>query len=369
MTSAEKKQLMRWVALQTLVGAIVLGIASTLVRSVVYRKPDGDSGRDNAAATEKINRGVDVVLLGNSLLYRGVERKELTRTLADAGLKHALMWDGGSGSASWCLMARNVACAAPRPPKLVVLFFLGDEIRNPAIRATGSKWTGMRPYFRGWEPDFTRRLMLAHWREGRGTDAALTALHALWPAYAAKHGLRNILFEALTSAPGDLLGRIQPGRKWPDFSHANQTGSPRLRATPIAELAEEPTRILDQRPERFDFNAMLDESMLPLMLESCKKHGVRLAFVRLKPNPAYISAAAYKDPRLIHYFSGLRAWCAANDIACLDLSDDADLTPGCFHTDDHMNSIGRTVLTPKITGWLLEQLRVGTPSSSPSADK
>jgi hypothetical protein len=372
MNTLDRKAFARWLGLQALAALLVLGAASAAVLRIVARYDATGAHGLTGIRREEILAGVDAALFGNSLLFRGVNEHELNRRLAAEGRKGVIFWDGGSSLAFWYLANKNIACRAEKPPRVAAVFFLCDDVRNPATRAVSHKRIGLRLVSDGREPELTRRLMRAHMREGRGTDAALTWLNDAWPAYSAKHSLRNYAFEILTKAPGDFLRWLEPGTKWPSFARAKDRQSPRLRLAPPRAVApeqppEQPPEVLDPRPGRYDFAAMLDESLLPPMLEDCRRHGIRLALVRMKPNPRRNAAAIARNPVVSRYLQDLAAWCATNGVGWLDLEADPDLTQECFHIDDHMNKVGREVVTPKIADWLLGEIRIAEAAGATNA--
>ena len=119
---------------------IVLSFGFPVKKALVERKGVlsqkcnvGDKIVDNLS--NEINKEKpDIILLGNSMLGNGVEQVMFEREI---GQKSMVVWLGGSNSAWWYLVVKNVIAQSNFKPKYLVVFFRDNFLTLPHYRSKG----------------------------------------------------------------------------------------------------------------------------------------------------------------------------------------------------------------------------------------
>jgi len=362
---SDRTELRRWLLAHAAAGLLALLVVSIAAAAAPPRFRGGHytTQRTLAKLGSQLQEGADVLLLGNSLLERGIHAGAFRDDLAGRGCKAAVLVQDGAVSGFFYLVVKNYAAASKAAPRLLLIFIMDDELSAPSRRIDSSQESIIKAASLSREPVFMRLVLRDLLREGRVTEALLAGLRYVWPAYSCKGNIQDGIFEVMTDLPRRQLARMERFAEWPDYRSARvmvdrrgaAAGGPRRPEPAPAEREEYvPTR---------DFSGSLASSFLPEMARLCAERGIRLGFVRLKPNPRIAAGRPLRYRAVDRYMADLKAYCDANDILFLDVSGDPNLNEACFSRDNHMAVGGRDYLTPIIERFVLDHAGLEQPDT------
>lgn len=274
----------------------------------------------------------ELVLIGDSVLYLGVDEKALSRQL---GIKAYNFSVPGSGSAAWYLMVKNVVLgSSSHRPKYLVIVFRDAMLTVPSYRTTGR-------YF-GLVDDFAGR------REPLVTQLAyinpMSPLEQMaekyFPLYNARLKIRNGLDQRIRySAPSTLLNC---SAECTDEAVNSIFGKERVDVIALNQAVEDAGQTL-YAPAMMNFNGQVNRSFLPAMLELARENDLVLVFVRTKTLmfPIYTS-----EPfALRSYIQSLNSYVTQRGAYFLDFAHDARIKDTYFSDYLHFNAEGREAFT------------------------
>jgi hypothetical protein len=105
------------------------------------------------------NHRVDIVLIGDSVLYTGVDQELLSTQL---GMETYNIGERGTASAIWYLILKNVILKSAYKSRCVVIIFRGTMLTVLQFRTTGPYFSLLDNYSRGHEPLVTRLAFINH---------------------------------------------------------------------------------------------------------------------------------------------------------------------------------------------------------------
>lgn len=276
----------------------------------------------------------EVILLGDSMLGEGVDQNGFSN-LTDAST--AKISPGGSATAYWYLMLKNVIAGANHKPALLVIFFRDHFLTEPSFRVHTPYQQSIDGLALDNEPLLDR---LAYWptlnplerflqsnvRMYQERDVIKTTLER-W----AKSAIALLLGHE-TSASDEAIDRV--------FSEENMVPEWMNQRQLEAEQA--------QSVSVYDFQKRLPLSFLPTMVDIAKRSNIQLAFVRVKRRrdlePGQQPAA------LVKYMKDLQAYFEENDVPLIDFTDDARIQPEHYGSGDHLNrDLGRPLFTRMVS--------------------
>jgi hypothetical protein len=358
LTAQDRKMLGRWLTTHAVVGSLLLALVSAIIACAppAFRAGHPGTQRTLSKLRGQLDQGAEVVLIGNSLLDRGVHVRALRDNLLAAGRRSALLVQDGAVSAFFYLAIKNTAAAGQSTPRLVLIFIMADELAAPSRKTGGSQESVIKAASSPREPVYMRIVLRDLVADGRMTEAFLAGMRYLWPAYSCKGNIQDGIFEGLTSLPGKLLARIDRFARWPDYRTArvmlDRERRPRTPAGHEALVAAE----REEETQVRSFTKYVGVSFLPEIERLCANRNIRLGFVRLKPNPALAAARPRRQEAIERHMQELKAYCDAHGMLFLDVSKDPNLDQGCFSSDDHMAAAGRDHLTPLVERYILDRL-------------
>jgi hypothetical protein len=279
-----------------------------------------------------------VVLLGDSMLGKGVDAQKLEKLLGRSVYKIDI--PGGS-SAMWYLIMKTNIYPAEHTPQTLVVFFRGTMLTTPDFRVEGSSNLGLLNKYATMEDSLFRRLAYTE---------RMNPLDKAFSLYLPIYGYRAEIVTALDAGfrhalPG-LLNACDP-------ECADDTVEEVLRGDIASEqLADYIIRsdMLLYAGRRLDFAYQLDHSFLPEMVRMAGEKGIQLVMVRMPtqifPDPAL------EPERLSEYNADLGAYLGAQGIPLLDFEHDPRFTPGDFTEPTHLDKEAKQ----RFTGILAEAL-------------
>jgi hypothetical protein len=307
--------------------------------------------------------GARAVLLGNSILDRGVDAEEFSRLTGVPTFKFA---SNGSASAYWFVIFKNVLATLPERPETVVVLFRDTLLTQPDFDVEGKYREDILRWTVGPEAELQNLALNAG---GGWMDRAVLARYPLLQRrYKFSDRVSTLLKQGVAlacrarkGAAADAVDRV--------FATANMNAQ-LLTARQQAEVA-------GKTKQEFDFARDVQHSFLPSMIAIARERGIRLGFVRtrrrvdalgearsgaagqLEKSPAGLRDDETPVPMrdeaaLDRYIGDLKAYLAKNDCPFFDFTKEERLTLDMFADGDHLQAdTGR----PLFTKILAEALR------------
>ncbi len=317
-------------------------LAGGLLLPRYYRMPYPKPLGSQTPLTPKIQKGginaisenkPEVVLIGDSILYTGVEDSVFSEAL---GLKAYSVAVPGSGAAVWYLIFKNVVLAAEHRPRYVVMLFRDTLLTVPNFRVTGHYFTVVDEYAGADEPLLMERAYIN----------VLNPLEKLaeryFPPYSARWNLREALNRRARYLPARLI--LSCDQACADEAYRSIFNNEEMNNLVFNNRAAYDEGILYSR-QSLNFEAQIPRSFLPAMVELARQNGVTLVFVRMK-NLDY-PVAASETPALQKYIRALSEYFAVQEnVRYLDLSHDDAILPEYFEADGfHFNLEGKAAFS------------------------
>ena len=342
-----------------------LGVPAVIGRKLP-RPPnadDVDTELDFDPAAERRMLGKDNpgwVLIGNSMLNSRIYCDFLQRT---SGWKNRKLAIGGTQSAIWWLLFKNILVASKSRPLWVSVFFRESDLTWPDFRITGKNAILINRLKAGHEPEWAQVMAGRNpvvstsaataerffgiddhddWARRRIQDAsfALTELEGV------KRGKRrlelNELF-ALDQLRGDL-GDDGGGGNQPPAAADASGGKP-----PDPGMYAQAPTVFDPSPSA---------SFLPYFLELAARHDIRLHFHRVKRRPDE-QGRRPELPVFQRYVEDLSEYLRANHCAYSAESGDPELNLSWYKDGDHIDKRRREAFAAKF--WTLISDQIGPP--------
>jgi hypothetical protein len=269
-----------------------------------------------------------IVLLGDSILTKGVEKELLEEMIGEPVYKLDIP---GSSSALWYLVLKsNIAPVSPAPRSLVILF------RDTLL--TAPTFRTLPPYF-GMIDKFAPpgdALLLERAYLAQMTPLQI-ALEGYFPIYTYRAELRESVDSGLRHALPAVIGC---DRSCADDNMTNVLGDiqPEIFARSIL-LAEQG----NYTDEQLDFSRQVDGSFLPEIIRLAGEAHIQLILVRaptnLFPDPA-------REPASLEtYMADMHDYLAGQGVPLIDLSRVEGIGPAQFSDPHHLSVDGKAIFT------------------------
>jgi hypothetical protein len=263
----------------------------------------------------------EVVLIGNSMVNSRFSEKELARLVAPKRV--AVLGIGGSKSAFWYLLLKNVILPVSKPKK-ILLFYRRSELTTPTDRALGIEHDRLARVTQKDDP-FVEGLIAPRWDDPVGRlgwhleqTAPVDRLRAL---------LSPRLDDFASTAAAVLSGNSGRGTSKNALDAVFDVGN--LRSSDL-----EPA---DERRNRPSFDASLPHSFLPAIVELVKDAGAELTLVKVRTrSDAEVKPGSRR--RVSSYEKSLRHWAQERGVRHLDLAGDDWETPSFYAEGDHTHT-------------------------------
>jgi len=281
---------------------------------------------------EKINTDhPDLVLIGDSMLAKGVDPENLAQNLNHKILDIALP---GSGSTLWYLILENNIVEAESPPPYLVLFFRDSELTVPGLRVQGKYLEQIDEF-----ATVDDHLLIQYAYINQMSPLELFAERYL-PPFNYRWKIRaNIDRYIRYSLPNMLLGC---SADCTDQAMQVVFGDDNLEPKILSNAIDAADDYLYTR-KALDFKNQIDISFLPEIIRLCEEHHIQLIAVHMKTlhvsnDPSVVQAVDLYNTNLAEYFHG-------HDVIYLDYSKDTQLPDKLFLDSLHLNDEGRRVFT------------------------
>ncbi len=320
----------QWIAAVLVPAALIAGWV-TLVFSLDTGEGEGES-TELGSNTDAIDGNPEVLAIGNSLTYRGVDPRMLERQL---GVREAgVLTFSGSWAPAWYAGLKNKVFAHGKRPKLIlVVNTLENVLRTDA--PSGIRQTDLLRVMTPDEPVLQRKVF--------GNQAIGSPLQIL---NAKRGGVGITLLDALKTAPFAVAGSRDPAGAadavFADVFQREGATDTRLnqRLIPIVEVERERTR----------GQADPADSLLPDLVALAHEHGARVVFARIP-----VSRAGRVEYPISPLDVERRAVALMNELGAGYLDLHGEQFPDSVFLDDiHLNLTGQRNYTQLLVEGLKE---------------
>ncbi len=317
------------------VALLVLSIYLPARYGISYPEPLGPEFKPNVKRIygEYIaERRPDVVLVGDSVLYLGVDQDALSSQLGSETYNIGIP---GSGSAVWYLILKNVIVESSPRPKYVLVFFRDAMLTIPTYRTTG-RYFGIVDDFAGRNEPLLSQLAYID-----PMSPVERIAEQYFPLYSTRLDVREGLDNRIRYLAPSML--FDCPVECTDEAINSVFGRDRVDVTTLNQAVEDAGRTL-YAPQAMDFDARLDGSFLPAMLQLAQENDITLIFVRTKTmNFPEVSS---EPAALRQYIVSLDEYLSVQeDVYFLDFGHDPRLLDGYYFDSLHFTDEGKKAFT------------------------
>jgi hypothetical protein len=264
----------------------------------------------------------ECVFLGDSMLRSRIDQATLDKV---ADIPCTVLAYAGSSSAHWYLLHKNVVNQQEPTPRWLIVFFRDKQLTLPAHRAGERYRDGLEKCMRDEETQFTSILGAARQDTSRWMDRLANGTYLIQRKRSDRQN--DLQSAALKMVAGQ--SQRQSIREAADviFSAKNQRSDQILIDSRNGEMS------LDAPGH--EFQAHVDQSFLPPMLEMARKNHIRLVFFRVKRRPRS-DESKDSTPDLAKYMGELRTYLESHAAVLVDEAGDSDVTLAYYSGDDHV---------------------------------
>lgn len=259
------------------------------------------------------------VFIGDSMLGTRIDPAYLGGL---TGQQVALLARAGTGSAYWYLTFKNYLVESGIKPKAVFFFFRDLNMTDPLFRLTGPFRWSIDEVALAQElalNDVIASRTRGPWfRVHQGVNAAYNVDRAnAWVE-------RQVYDWPVRLWTADAPSR----RQWLDALNFDVMGIDTLRPMADADVAA-------AEDAEADFAKNMPRSVLPLIIDLAREHGLRVGFVRVQRRPINNKPPA-QSPRMEAYVRDFRAYVEAHGMLFHDDTGDPQQTLAMYEDGDHV---------------------------------
>lgn len=269
----------------------------------------------------------EIVLMGDSTLLLGMDPELLEE---ETGKPVYSMAYGGMSSAMWYLIMKNNLVDSTHKPEHLVIVFRTTILTAPGFRVQGYNLKRLDEYARPKDYLFIQNSFV-----NLMNPFELMA-EKYFPLYVFRSDLRNELDAYLRYSAPALIGCDRGCTDGTLYSMQEH----RFVNLSFIEGDANASEAHLYTDYQLDFEARVDESYLPEMIEMAKENDIHLVFTRIK---VLANVPQYK---LDAYNDALSVYLAENNVSYIDLGSDPRFTEDQHFADFlHLNEKGRTLFT------------------------
>jgi hypothetical protein len=264
-----------------------------------------------------------IVLLGDSMLESRIDPNLLSRL---SGKRCSVVSRGGSSSATWYLMLKNIVAVQKHLPKTVIVLYRSRQLTLPAHRTAGSYRKAMEPFMLDSEPLLEK--LIAPVSKARMTVAGV--VQAIYPMDQWRDAARETM-------QAWALDFIASSREYQEIrSQAKQLFSTKhLRSgSAVDETGEGMLSSLDADDHLFAEH--VETSFLPYMLAIARDAGIKMVFYKIKRRPKADGTTAEESRTIEDYDRALRTYLENAGAGLYDESNEQDVTQDFYASGDHV---------------------------------
>ncbi len=260
------------------------------------------------------------VVIGDSAI-RELEQETFSQILGD---KTLIFSAPGSGSAYWYLFFRNELLASQHQPDMVFFFFRTVTLTTPSYLVSGTYYTKLEEVASSADKDVyalsigtTKSLLLKYFEKYIPMLAYRTEIY------------EDMINQVRNWLPGLLLDCDE---SCVDNGFDQVFDETQINAFLWEELVRNLDSSLDEQ-KNYDFEANIDGSLLPLILNDARSAGITPVFVR---NKYRSQALGEKDSQeLDQYMRELKTYIQQHGGLYIDLGENDDLTADMYRDSIH----------------------------------
>ncbi|WP_448988877.1 hypothetical protein [Luteitalea sp.] len=264
------------------------------------------------------------VFIGDSMLGTRIDAGYLAGLL---GQDVAMLARAGTGSAYWYLSFKNYLVASGERPKVTFFFFRDLNMTDPLFRLTGPFRWSLDEVAQPEEPALND--VIASRRQGAWFRVH-GAVNRAYNVDRANAWMERQLYDW----PTRLWTDDEPTRRtWLDRMTFETMGLERLRPMADADVQA----AVDAEA---DFDRYMPQSVLPLIIDLAKQHGMKVCFVRVQRRPVG-NKPPEQSPRMQEYMRDFRAYVEAEGMFLHDDTGDPMQTLAMYEDGDHIGRAHR----------------------------
>jgi len=276
-----------------------------------------------------------IVLIGDSTLVLGMDPDLLAERTGRSVYRIGIP---GSASALWYLLLKNNIAETTHKPEYVLVVFRDSILTAPGYRVHGSYFELVDEYAGSNEPVFIEKSFINQ------MNPLEIMADKYFPLYVARTDIRNAIDARIRYFSPPLLGC---DRDCTDHALGELFAGADFEPQALVDAVNAAESLL-YTPRQLDFEARVERSFLPDMIDIAKENGIHLVFVRIKVE------SGNDSPELNKYLVDLRKYLAEKDASLLDFGDDPRLTPEHFRDSIHLNETGREIFTNLVADGMRE---------------
>lgn len=274
-----------------------------------------------------LSKQPEAVLIGDSILNTSIDPQLFGERTGLANVE--LLWGGGAASAAWYLLLKNYVVGSGIHPRVVCIFFRDRLLTDATFRTTGIFRRFLDSVRHDKEPVFSAVLE----RDAVEEQSALgRAINWLYPLNERRHVQQETISRlAFLVAAGGEHG-IEPLQR--RVNRIFDVG--KLRDGTIPESSEV------SGDKEGEFTADPKRNFLPHIVETAKRAGIPLCFVREKRHPLP-DGTTPQSGALQRYVADLRVWLESEGCSFVDLTNSPEPIKTMYRKDgdDHIGPEAR----------------------------
>jgi len=266
-----------------------------------------------------------VLILGNSVVKFGIDESRFALLTNQKTLKFGFP---GSDSAYWYLMIKSNIASATNPPKYLLLFFLDDLLTTPGLGVNGT-YLPIIDEIAG--ENETVLIQKAYLNEINPVEAYLDGR---FPLFGERQSLKDKIDNRLKYTLPQL------------FQMCDKTCLGEALDAVFAKkiiLAQNIPNSEIWKSRDWDFNALVEKSFIPDIIQLTHEKGIELILVREKN--VKVMTIRDESPEMRKYFQEMADYLKKEGVPLLDFAHDLALTLDMFLDEMHLNPQGRLVFT------------------------
>ena len=282
-----------------------------------------------------------VLLLGNSVINWGMDESQFAQLTSQKTLKFGFR---GTASAYWYLMIKSNIATASKPPRYLLLFFLDNLLTIPNFGVNGA-YHPMIDEIAG--ENETVLLQKAYMNL---LDPVEGYLDSHFPFF----GERQTLKDKVDNRLKYTLPRLFQNCAKPCLDKALDAVFDEKNMLPLM-LQQNAINLGRWSVDEWDFNALVEKSFIPDMIQITREKRIKLIFVRGKNDR--VMTLEDESPDMRKYFQDMADYLKKEGVPLLDIAHDPALTLEMFLDDMHLNPQGKLVFTRLVAEGFLSLLK------------
>ena len=279
---------------------------------------------------QRMNPGY--VVIGDSMAGTRINERLLGEL---TGRPVAPLLQAGTGPAFWYLAQKNWVIASGIKPRAVFVFFRDTNLTDTLFRLDDQFRWSLDSVAGEQEPELNAIVESA-------LQGPFYRVHELIDRIYAPADARRAIEPAITRGPITWLTSSRR-RQAELLAYANDRfGLDHLRVMEAADMAAD---------EGTDFDAVVDRSVLPLLIRDAERAGFTLCLVRVQRRP--VNGPPPQTPALQRYIADLRTYVERRGVVFHDDTGDPAMTLDMYSDGDHIARHARD----RYTRLLFERLR------------